>query len=83
MILLFSLKKIELNWFNCVENRKAEMAGGAAGGFVARAFESMLKECANKKYSALQSAIKTYLGTHFWKLVLFFDLPLCIWVFRD
>ncbi|KAL8557742.1 hypothetical protein ACS0TY_005012 [Phlomoides rotata] len=39
------------------------MAGGAAGGFVARAFESMLKECANKKYSALQSAIKTYLDS--------------------
>ncbi|EPS66331.1 hypothetical protein M569_08446 [Genlisea aurea] len=37
------------------------MAGAAAGGFVARAFESMLKECANKKYGGLQSAIKTYL----------------------
>ncbi|KAK6156433.1 hypothetical protein DH2020_010681 [Rehmannia glutinosa] len=38
------------------------MAGGAAGGFVARAFESMLKECANKKYNALQTAIQTYLA---------------------
>ncbi|KAL9165509.1 hypothetical protein ABFS82_06G175400 [Erythranthe guttata] len=37
------------------------MAGGAAGGFVTRAFESMLKECANKKHSAaLQSAIQAY-----------------------
>ncbi|KAL6565292.1 hypothetical protein OROGR_002243 [Orobanche gracilis] len=39
------------------------MAGGAAGGFMARAFESMLKECANKKYNALQSAIQTYLDS--------------------
>ncbi|EYU39506.1 hypothetical protein MIMGU_mgv1a000192mg [Erythranthe guttata] len=38
------------------------MVGGAAGGFVVRAFESMLKECGNRKYSALQSAIQTYLG---------------------
>ncbi|KAL6545251.1 Brefeldin A-inhibited guanine nucleotide-exchange protein 5 [Orobanche gracilis] len=39
------------------------MAGGAAGGFMTRAFESMLKECANKKYNALQSAIQTYLDS--------------------
>ncbi|KAI3459082.1 hypothetical protein Pfo_015745 [Paulownia fortunei] len=39
------------------------MAGAAAGGFVARAFEVMLKECANKKYNALQSAIQTYLDS--------------------
>ncbi|PIN05244.1 Guanine nucleotide exchange factor [Handroanthus impetiginosus] len=39
------------------------MAGAAAGGFVARAFESMLKECANKKYNALQVAIQTYLDS--------------------
>lgn len=38
------------------------MAGAAAGGFVTRAFESMLKECANKKYTALQSAIQAYIG---------------------
>ncbi|KAL2555468.1 HOPM interactor 7 [Forsythia ovata] len=38
------------------------MAGGAAGGFVTRAFESMLKECANKKYTNLQSAIQNYLA---------------------
>ncbi|KAH6769452.1 HOPM interactor 7 [Perilla frutescens var. frutescens] len=37
------------------------MSGGAAGGLVERAFESMLKECSNKKYSTLQSAIQTYL----------------------
>ncbi|KAG8390693.1 hypothetical protein BUALT_Bualt01G0110100 [Buddleja alternifolia] len=37
------------------------MAGGAAGGFVMRAFDSMLKECSNKRYSALQTAIRTYL----------------------
>ncbi|CAA2998750.1 brefeldin A-inhibited guanine nucleotide-exchange 5 [Olea europaea subsp. europaea] len=39
------------------------MAGGAAGGFVTRAFESMLKECANKKYTNLQSAIQTYIDS--------------------
>ncbi|KAL7148741.1 hypothetical protein ABFS83_06G199500 [Erythranthe nasuta] len=39
------------------------MVGGAAGGFVVRAFESMLKECGNRKYSALQSAIQTYLDS--------------------
>lgn len=39
------------------------MAGGAAGGFVTRAFESMLKECAtNKKFVTLQASIQTYLG---------------------
>ncbi|XP_021277449.1 brefeldin A-inhibited guanine nucleotide-exchange protein 5 [Herrania umbratica] len=32
----------------------------AAGGFVSRAFESMLKECAGKKYPHLQKAIQTY-----------------------
>lgn len=37
------------------------MAGGAAGGFVTRAFESMLKECAIRKYTALQTAIQTYI----------------------
>ncbi|KAL6504030.1 Brefeldin A-inhibited guanine nucleotide-exchange protein 5 [Orobanche gracilis] len=37
------------------------MAGVAAGGFVTRAFESMLKECAIRKYNALQSAIQTCL----------------------
>lgn len=38
------------------------MAGAAAGGFVSRAFESMLKECSNKKFTALQTAVQTYLG---------------------
>ncbi|KAD4982629.1 hypothetical protein R6Q59_002233 [Mikania micrantha] len=37
------------------------MAGGAAGGFVTRAFESMLKECYGKKYTSLQTAIQSYL----------------------
>ncbi|XP_024177635.1 brefeldin A-inhibited guanine nucleotide-exchange protein 5 isoform X2 [Rosa chinensis] len=37
------------------------MAGGAAGGFVTRAYESMLKECSPKKYSDLQKAIQAYL----------------------
>ncbi|KAL6501089.1 Brefeldin A-inhibited guanine nucleotide-exchange protein 5 [Orobanche hederae] len=37
------------------------MAGGAAGGFVTRAFQSMLKECAIRKYNALQSAIQACL----------------------
>ncbi|XP_052182190.1 brefeldin A-inhibited guanine nucleotide-exchange protein 5 isoform X2 [Diospyros lotus] len=39
------------------------MAGGAAGGFVTRAFESMLKECSGKKYAALQTAIQNYLDS--------------------
>ncbi|KAK4433109.1 Brefeldin A-inhibited guanine nucleotide-exchange protein 5 [Sesamum alatum] len=39
------------------------MAGRAAGGFVARAFESMLKECSHKKFNALQSAIQAYLDS--------------------
>lgn len=34
---------------------------GAAGGFLTRAFESMLKECPNKKLTSLQTAIQTYL----------------------
>ena len=39
------------------------MAGGAAGGFVSRAFESMLKECSfTKKSPDLQKAIQTYQG---------------------
>lgn len=32
----------------------------AAGGFLTRAFESMLKECAGKKYPDLQKAINAY-----------------------
>ncbi|XVF88983.1 hypothetical protein PTKIN_Ptkin19aG0095100 [Pterospermum kingtungense] len=43
----------------------------AAGGFVSRAFESMLKECAGKKYPDLQKAIQTYLG----QMLYFFDSP--------
>ncbi|KAL9687797.1 hypothetical protein QQ045_032204 [Rhodiola kirilowii] len=35
--------------------------GGAADGFVTRAFESMLKECSGKKYSELKKAIQAYL----------------------
>ncbi|KAB2019746.1 hypothetical protein ES319_D07G018000v1 [Gossypium barbadense] len=35
----------------------------AAGGFVSRAFESMLKECAGKKYPDLQKAIQAYLDS--------------------
>ncbi|KAK1568405.1 hypothetical protein Q3G72_024051 [Acer saccharum] len=33
----------------------------AAGGFMSRAFESMLKECSSKKYPDLQKSIQTYL----------------------
>lgn len=40
-----------------------DMSGGAAGGFVTRAFESMLKECSGKKYPDLQKAIQSYLGS--------------------
>ena len=36
---------------------------GAAGGFVTRAFESMHKESSAKKFTALQSAIQSYLGS--------------------
>ncbi|KAK7265505.1 hypothetical protein RJT34_33125 [Clitoria ternatea] len=36
------------------------MAGGAAGGFLTRAFDSMLKECSGKKYPELQKAIHNY-----------------------
>ncbi|KAK3023742.1 hypothetical protein RJ639_044407 [Escallonia herrerae] len=35
----------------------------AAGGFVTRAFESMLKECSGKKYTALQAAVQSYLDS--------------------
>ncbi|KAI3852911.1 hypothetical protein MKW92_028883 [Papaver armeniacum] len=34
---------------------------GAAGGFLTRAFESMLKECSPKKYGDLQKSIQSYL----------------------
>ncbi|KAJ0948550.1 putative Sec7 domain, mon2, dimerization and cyclophilin-binding domain, Sec7 domain superfamily [Helianthus annuus] len=33
----------------------------AAGGFLTRAFESMLKECSGKKYNSIQIAIRSYL----------------------
>ncbi|KAI5415380.1 brefeldin A-inhibited guanine nucleotide-exchange protein 5 [Lathyrus oleraceus] len=36
------------------------MAGGAAGGFVTRALDSMLKECSGKKFPELQKAINNY-----------------------
>ncbi|KAK1413426.1 hypothetical protein QVD17_35199 [Tagetes erecta] len=39
------------------------MSGGAAGGFVTRAFESMLKECSGKKYNSIQIAIRSYLDS--------------------
>lgn len=39
------------------------MAGGAAGGFLSRAFESILKECSGKKFLALQTAVKAYLDS--------------------
>jgi len=38
------------------------MAGGAAGGFVTRAFDSMLKECSGKKFPELHKAIQNYTG---------------------
>ncbi|KAL6010441.1 hypothetical protein ACLOJK_000873 [Asimina triloba] len=43
------------------EGSRHPMAG-AAGGFVTRSFESMLKECSGKKYGTLQKAIQTYFG---------------------
>lgn len=36
---------------------------GAAGGFVTRAYESMLKECSGKKYPALHKALQSYLDS--------------------
>lgn len=36
----------------------------AAGGFVSRAFESMLKECGGKKHPDLQKAIQSYFGSY-------------------
>ena len=40
----------------------ASGGGGAAGGFVTRAFVSMLKECSARKYPELHKAIQTYTG---------------------
>ncbi|THG19477.1 hypothetical protein TEA_007202 [Camellia sinensis var. sinensis] len=45
------------------KKKTEEMSGGAAGGFLTRAFESMLKECSTKKYPALQTAIQNYLDS--------------------
>ncbi|KAF7836855.1 brefeldin A-inhibited guanine nucleotide-exchange protein 5 [Senna tora] len=49
---------------NCLgrigNKRVIEMAGNAAGGFVTRAFDSMLKECSTKKHPDLYKAIHTY-----------------------
>ncbi|KAD5802636.1 hypothetical protein E3N88_13996 [Mikania micrantha] len=39
------------------------MAGGAAGGFLTRAFECMLKESSNKKYISFQNAIRSFLDS--------------------
>lgn len=43
---------------------KEEMAGGAAGGFLTRAFEAILKECSGKKFTSLQTAVQAYLGSY-------------------
>ncbi|MCD9560744.1 hypothetical protein HAX54_019535 [Datura stramonium] len=54
------------------------MAGGAAGGFITRALESMLKECSNKKCSALQIAIQSYIGSYLPLLYLIsFEILFC------
>ncbi|URD90555.1 hypothetical protein MUK42_27967 [Musa troglodytarum] len=37
------------------------MAGAAAAGFIIRSLEAMLKECAGKKYPALQGSVQTCL----------------------
>lgn len=37
----------------------------AGGAFVTRAFERMLKDSAGRKYGALQTALKAYLGEPF------------------
>lgn len=62
------------------------MSGGAAGDLVARAFESMLKECSNKKYNDLQSSIQTYLGAFlsrlFTLLSILDPMPLICWGVR-
>ena len=36
---------------------------GAAGGFLTRSFELMLKDCGGKKYAPLQKAIQDFLGS--------------------
>ena len=66
------------------------MAGGAAGGFVSRAFESMLKECSfTKKSPDLQKAIQTYQGPFrsplqiSFPFFLFFHFPLFIQTFSS
>lgn len=41
---------------------KLRMVGVASGEFIVRAFELMLKDCANNKYNALQPAIEMYMG---------------------
>ncbi|KAI4377501.1 hypothetical protein MLD38_015113 [Melastoma candidum] len=45
------------------EEAQVQAMAGAAGGFVTRAFESILKECLSaKKYPDLQSAVNSYLA---------------------
>ena len=39
----------------------------AGGAFVTRAFERMLKDSAGRKYGALQTALKAYLGEFFFR----------------
>ena len=55
---------------------------GAAGGFVTRAFESMLKECSGKKLTSLQTAIQSYLGLYFCQCYLL-NVQFFCWVFVD
>lgn len=51
------------DWDHRHWKRKQLLIDMAAGGFVTRAFESMLKECSGgKKYPALQKAIQAFLG---------------------
>lgn len=44
----------------------------AAGGFMNRALESMLKECSGKKFPDLHKSIQTYLGEMFYFIFLEF-----------
>ena len=54
----------------------------AAGGFVTRALDSMLKECSGKNYPELQKAIQTYTGGPIFHIPgSHFALPFCFHLF--
>jgi hypothetical protein len=54
----------------------------AGGAFVTRSFERMLKDAPGRKYTALQTALKAYLGLFFWGLLFPFCFDLLLFSFR-